>query len=156
MDGNGRTTAGDALLIINGLNLRNVIDEDSVLSDPSTLNVGEYRFFDVNADGRLTAGDALSVISILNREAITSGESESLPVLLRSESVGDSVPSDANKAPESLTPSRETLQAMNDRFPDLSSLKQKGDVESGGKASGEKSSVVDLDLTLAGTWDWLE
>ena len=157
VDGNGHTTAGDALLIINGLNLRNVIDENSVLIHPSTLSVGEFHFYDVNADGRLTAGDALAVINILNRAPATlsNGEGEVPAQLNRARVLDDSTFAETVVLPPVFNRSQMLVQEMNERPSSDSANASKAGLKVVVDTEEEKSCVLDVDAILTDTWDWL-
>ncbi len=75
VNGNGPGTAADALVIINALAPRLLVDAQDNLVDPNTIDPSRFRFYDTNRDGRLTASDALFVINRIGREQ-ASGESE--------------------------------------------------------------------------------
>ena len=68
VNGNGPGTAADALVIINALAPRLLVDAQDNLVDPNTIDPSRFRFYDTNRDGRLTASDALFVINRIGRE----------------------------------------------------------------------------------------
>ena len=75
VDGDGTTSAVDALRIVNFL-IRNLEGGSSV--PVSQIASAPPDFLDVNGDGKVSATDALIVINVLSRVAISGGEGEAV------------------------------------------------------------------------------
>ncbi len=81
VNNSGKTTAFDALLIINEMARGSYTDSENhfELVDPATVDPHPELYYDVNNDGRGSALDALIVINQLAREYNSHGEGE-LPI----------------------------------------------------------------------------
>lgn len=78
VNNSGKTTALDALLIINEAARGTYTDSENQfqLVDPATVDNHPEIYYDVNNDGRGSALDALLVINQIAREQISNGEAE--------------------------------------------------------------------------------
>ena len=75
INASGEITAGDALNVVNQLNVRSFVTSDlTTLVDPTSLSEFPLRFFDATGDGKLSALDALRVINFLGRGNVAQPE----------------------------------------------------------------------------------